>query len=36
MSWILPEEYGNEERFERKLQIERDEASKILTEILGS
>jgi hypothetical protein len=30
MSWILPEELENEERFERELQLERDEARQIL------
>lgn len=30
MSWILPEELENEERFERELQLERDEAHQIL------
>jgi hypothetical protein len=30
MNWILPEEYENAERFERELQLERDEARKIL------
>ncbi len=32
MNWILPEEYQNAERFERELQLERDEARKILTD----
>jgi hypothetical protein len=30
MSWILPENYENEECFERELQVERDEARQIL------
>lgn len=30
MSWILPGEYENEERFEAELKIERDQARKIL------
>lgn len=30
MSWILPKELENEERFERELQFERDEARQIL------
>ncbi|PZM77759.1 MAG: hypothetical protein DKT66_26125 [Candidatus Melainabacteria bacterium] len=30
MSWVMPGEYENEERFERELAIERDEARKIL------
>jgi hypothetical protein len=30
MNWILPEEYENAERFERELQLERDEARQIL------
>ncbi len=30
MSFILPEELENEERFERELQVERDEARQIL------
>lgn len=32
MSWILREELENEERFERELQLERDEARQILME----
>jgi hypothetical protein len=30
MSWVLPGEFEDEERFERELAIERDEARKIL------
>jgi hypothetical protein len=26
MSWVAPEEYENTERFERELQLEKDEA----------
>jgi hypothetical protein len=30
MSWVLPEEYENEEKFERQLEAERNESRRIL------